>query len=115
SVLGDHSDTSAPVEAWLRRWVADELQIEVSNVDPTASVKDYGLDSVAAVRLVTELEQVLGHRVDVSLLWRESSIRSLSRALDAGSLATSQRTTADDAVAIRREERQVSPLPANEF
>ena len=115
SVLGDHSDTSAPVEAWLRRWVADELQIDVSSVDPTASVKDYGLDSVAAVRLVTELEQVLGHRVDVSLLWREASIRSLSRALDAGGQALSPRTPSDSSAHRRREERLVSPLPASEF
>ena len=115
SVFGGHADTSAPVEAWLRRWVADELQIDVSNVDPTASVKDYGLDSVAAVRLVTELEQVLGHRVDVSLLWREPSIRSLSRALDAGGQALSPRTSRDSSAPARREDRLVSPLPASEF
>ena len=104
---GDESDASAPVEAWLRRWVADEVQIDVNTVDPTASVRDYGLDSVAAVRLVTELEQVLGHRVDVSLLWREPSIRSLSRALDAGGQGRAPRGTDD--------ERLVSPLPASEF
>ncbi|HEY8174453.1 MAG TPA: aminotransferase class I/II-fold pyridoxal phosphate-dependent enzyme [Gemmatimonadaceae bacterium] len=113
--LGDHADTSAPVEAWLRRWVADELQIDVSSVDPTASVREYGLDSVTAVRLVTELEQVLGHRVDVSLLWREPSIRSLSRALDAGGHALSSRTGSDDVASLRRDERLVSPLPASEF
>jgi 8-amino-7-oxononanoate synthase len=113
--LGGHADTSAPVEAWLRRWVADELQIDVSSVDPTASVRDYGLDSVAAVRLVTELEQVLGHRVDVSLLWREPSIRSLSRALDAGGHLLPSRASSEDAASLRREERLVSPLPAAEF
>ena len=58
--LRDPTDTSTPIEEWLRRWVADELQIDVQSVDPTASVREYGLDSVAAVRLVTELEQVLG-------------------------------------------------------
>lgn len=114
-VLGVHADSSASVEAWLRRWVADELQIDVSTVDATASVRDYGLDSVAAVRLVTELEQVLGHRVDVSLLWREPSIRSLSRALDAGGHALSPRSATDNATVTRREERLVSPLPASEF
>jgi 8-amino-7-oxononanoate synthase len=112
-VLGTPSDGSAPLEAWLRRWVADELQIDVRAVDATASVREYGLDSVAAVRLVTELEQVLGHRVDVSLLWREPSIRSLSKALDAGETALT-RLAAPDGTA-RREERLVSPLPASEF
>ena len=107
--LRDPGDTSAPLEAWLRRWVADELQIDVASVDPTASVREYGLDSVAAVRLVTELEQVLGHRVDVGLLWREPSIRSLSRALDAGGSVAPRATPA------RGEERLVSPLRANEF
>jgi 8-amino-7-oxononanoate synthase len=112
-VLGHPSDSSAPLEAWLRRWVADELQIDVRSVDATASVREYGLDSVAAVRLVTELEQVLGHRVDVSLLWREPSIRSLSKALDAGGTAVAQVTSRD--IASPREERLVSPLPASEF
>ncbi|MEX2151895.1 MAG: aminotransferase class I/II-fold pyridoxal phosphate-dependent enzyme [Gemmatimonadaceae bacterium] len=112
-VLGDAADASAPVEAWLRRWVADELQLDVRTVDATASVRDYGLDSVAAVRLVTELEQVLGHRVDVSLLWREPSIRSLSKALEAGGHALPRGT--DDGSGGRREERLVSPLPASEF
>ena len=112
-VLGTASDSSAPLEAWLRRWVADELQIDVRSVDATASVREYGLDSVTAVRLVTELEQVLGHRVDVSLLWRESSIRSLSKALDAGGTAIARSAPRDGAT--RREERLVSPLPASEF
>jgi 8-amino-7-oxononanoate synthase len=111
-VLGEGGDASAPLEAWLRRWVADELQIDVRAVDATASVREYGLDSVAAVRLVTELEQVIGHRVDVSLLWREPSIRSLSRALEAGGhlLAVGPRPVHE-----RRDERMVSPLPASEF
>jgi 8-amino-7-oxononanoate synthase len=111
-VIGTAADSSAPLEAWLRRWVADELQIDVRSVDATASVREYGLDSVAAVRLVTELEQVIGHRVDVSLLWREPSIRSLSKALDAG--GTTALIAPRDS-APRREERLVSPLPGSEF
>lgn len=114
-VLGEHTDASAPVELWLRGWVADELQIDVSTVDPTASVRDYGLDSVAAVRLVTELEQVLGHRVDVSLLWREPSIRSLSRALDAGGHVPPPFNPNREPGGVRLDERLVSPLPASEF
>ena len=116
SVVADRSgDSSTPLEAWLRRWVAEELQIDAASVDPTASVKDYGLDSVAAVRLVTELERVLGHRVDVSLLWRETSIRSLSRALDAGGGRSLQLAPDPGAGDRTIEERQVSPLPASEF
>jgi len=111
----DASGSSTPLESWLRRWVADELQIDVASVDPTASVKEYGLDSVAAVRLVTELERVLGHRVDVSLLWREPSIRSLSRALDAGGDRMLPLPGDPVAAGHHHDERQVSPLPASEF
>ena len=109
--LGAAADMPSPIEGWLRRWVADELQIDVQSVDPTASVRDYGLDSVTAVRLVTELEQVLGHRVDVAVLWREPSIRSLSKALDAGGNVLAPRTGTPP----RGEERLVSPLRAAEF
>jgi 8-amino-7-oxononanoate synthase len=113
-LLADDADANASVESWLCRWVADELQIDVQSVDATASVREYGLDSVTAVRLVTELEQVLGHRVDVSLLWREPSIRSLSKALEAGGSGVPIQATESRAIA-RREERLVSPLPASEF
>ena len=109
-LAGPRPETSASVEGWLRRWVADELQIDLATVDATASIRDYGLDSVAAVRLVTELEQVLGHRVDVALLWRERSIRSLARALE----GTPGATPSNDR-SPRREERLVSPLAAAEF
>ena len=101
---------AASLEAWLRRWVADELQIDVRTIDSTASLREYGLDSVAAVRLVIELEQVLGHRVDVSLLWKEPSIRSLSQALETGGESIPQPSGAR-----RSEERLVSPLAAAEF
>ena len=110
-LLAPRADISASVETWLRRWVADELQIDLSSVDATASIREYGLDSVAAVRLVTELEQVLGHRVDVALLWRERSIRSLSRALEVGTTGT----IAVQERPPRRDERLVSPLAAAEF
>lgn len=106
---------SPRIEWWLRRWVADELQIEMEAVDATASVRDYGLDSVTVVRLVTELEQVLGRRVDVSLLWREASIRSLARALDAGGHAFAATIAVGDNMPDRRETRAASPLPASEF
>lgn len=108
--MRDDGGASAPIEGWLRRWVADELQLDVSTVDPTASIREYGLDSVAAVRLVTELEQVLGHRVDVGLLWREPSIRSLARALEAGGSGG-----AGGAARPRGDERRVPPLRAAEF
>lgn len=111
--LGGAGDSSASLEVWLRRWVADELAIDVASVDATASIREYGLDSVAAVRLVTELEQVLGHRVDVSLLWREPSIRSLSKALDTVGVAAARLAPSEGG--SRREERLVSPLPASDF
>ena len=111
--IGAAADGSASLEIWLRRWVADELAIDIASVDPTASIREYGLDSVAAVRLVTELEQVLGHRVDVSLLWREPSIRSLSKALDTVGVAAARLAPLD--TVSRREERLVSPLQAADF
>ncbi|MEK7401012.1 MAG: aminotransferase class I/II-fold pyridoxal phosphate-dependent enzyme [Gemmatimonadota bacterium] len=105
---------SPRLELWLRSWVADELGIGIDAVDPAASVRDYGLDSVSAVRLVTELEQVLGRRVDVSVLWRESSIRALVQALEAGANAMGT-SGAVSAIPERRDGRSVSPLPAAEF
>ena len=113
-VLRGVAGSSPRLELWLRSWVADELGMSIDNVDVAASVRDYGLDSVSAVRLVTELEQVLGRRVDVAVLWRESSIRSLVQALEAGPHAMGG-SSAAGGIPERRDGRSVSPLPAAEF
>ncbi len=70
--------------AWIRAWAADELQMKAAELDARRSLRDYGVDSLMAVRFVVALETQLGMRIDTSVLWEADSIESLARELAAG-------------------------------
>ena len=73
--------TVESIEAWLAKWLADELQIEVDAIDPRKSLVQYGLDSVTAVRLTSDLEDLLGRQLSLTLAWDYPSIKALGQHL----------------------------------
>ncbi len=76
---------SAPVEhaivAFMLDWVREELQVDPARLDPRTPLRDLGLDSVAATRLLVALEGRLGRRIDSALLWQHPDVGSLGRYL----------------------------------
>ena len=78
----DGVDTSTKgIQDWLLREVAKELSLEVSQVDPTVPLADYGLDSIRATTLSGALGRHLGRQLSPVLLWDYPSIDTLSRHL----------------------------------
>ncbi|WP_309059781.1 SDR family NAD(P)-dependent oxidoreductase [Streptomyces sp.] len=67
----------------LREVVADVLKLPQSELDVDDELSDYGLDSVAAMRALTGLEEKYGVPIPPSLLLRHRTIKAL-----AGHLAT---------------------------
>jgi aryl carrier-like protein len=72
---------AASIAAWLRRAVADRLQIEDAQIDVKRSLLDYGLDSFHATALSGELGRKMGRRLSPVLLWDYPTIDALSRHL----------------------------------
>jgi 8-amino-7-oxononanoate synthase len=76
---------SAPVEhaivTFMLEWVREELQVDPVKIDPRTPLRDLGLDSLAATRLLVALEGRLGRRIDPGLLWQHPDVGSLGRYL----------------------------------
>lgn len=71
----------AAIAEWLRTYVAKILECDGDALDETVSFERLGLDSSAAVGMVGDLSDWLGHEIDASAAYDHPSIRALSRAL----------------------------------
>lgn len=67
--------------AFLTDWVVDELQIDPAHLHMHTSLRDVGLDSLGATRLLVALESRLGRRIDQAQLWEQPDIGSLAEYL----------------------------------
>jgi len=59
----------------------------MSKIDPSRSFADHGIDSMAAVELTQELSDLLGWRVDETLLWNCATIDDVISIIDIESAA----------------------------
>ncbi|QRN95172.1 non-ribosomal peptide synthase/polyketide synthase [Archangium violaceum] len=71
--------TPEEVEAWLVARLAARVGERPETVDPEVPATRYGLDSLAAVELTHEVEQVLGVALPMELLLQGESLRALAR------------------------------------
>jgi acyl carrier protein len=75
------SAAQAAIAQWLRDYLANLLEHGVDEFDDTLSFERMGLDSSAAVGMVGDLGDWLGHEIDASAAYDHPSIRALSSAL----------------------------------
>ena len=69
------------ITAFVIDWVREELQVDAARLDPRTKLRDLGLDSLAATRLMVALEGRFGRRIDPTHLWEQPDIGSLARHL----------------------------------
>jgi 8-amino-7-oxononanoate synthase len=69
------------ITAFVIDWVREELQVDPVRLDPRTKLRDVGLDSLAATRLMVALEGRFGRRIDPAQLWEQPDIASLARHL----------------------------------
>lgn len=81
---------SAPTDLrdWLTARVAFFLERPVDDIDPETSLTHYGFDSVYAITLCGEVEDVLKVSLDPVVLWANDTIDALAEHLS--SLAADQ-------------------------
>ena len=53
-------DLAVQTQAYLRRQLSELLKLPVQQIDPRAALEQYGMDSILAMKLTTQLEQTLG-------------------------------------------------------
>jgi acyl carrier protein len=66
------------IRSWLVNRVAYYLQLEPEEIDPDASLADYGLDSVYAFTLCGDIEDVLAMPIEPTLIWDVDSLTALT-------------------------------------
>jgi len=83
------SDTSTPSDSsassgtdlrrWLRARVAHYVHLDVADIDTTATLTTYGLDSVYALTLCGDIEDHLGLVLEPTVAWDHPTIDALAR------------------------------------
>jgi acyl carrier protein len=76
--------STAVVEAELQEWLCAHLaaQLKVAGgVDPDEPMSAYGLDSLRAVAVLTDVEEHVGFEIDSDVLWDCPTVASLARFL----------------------------------
>jgi len=71
------SCTREELNTWLVGEIATCLRRPASDVDTSASLQDYGIDSLQAGSLLTKLEKRLQRSLSPALLWDYPSIDAL--------------------------------------
>jgi acyl carrier protein len=75
--------SEAAIQAWLVARLSEELGVVPQDIEIDAPFSTYGLDSVAAVNLVSQLEAWLGQELSPTLPYEHTNVRSLARHLSA--------------------------------
>jgi acyl carrier protein len=57
------------MEKWLAAKLAEQLSLDVNTVSVNEPVTRYGIDSIDAVTMVSDLEDLLGLELPATLLW----------------------------------------------
>ena len=73
--------TAETIQQWLISNLAEQLEVEPEEIDPTLTFDSYGLDSAQATRLMDKAEKILKFRVSLLLFWHYPTIEALSQRL----------------------------------
>ncbi|WP_257450671.1 non-ribosomal peptide synthase/polyketide synthase, partial [Archangium lipolyticum] len=99
------SATERQMQALLVELMAETVSQPAANIDVHQPFVQYGLDSVASVRLVGELESRLGRKLPATLVWEHPNIEALAR-----HLAEGQPQAAAPAPTPREQPSQAEPI-----
>jgi acyl carrier protein len=99
-------EDATTLQLWLVNQIAERLGLEPDEIDIQEDFADYGLNSIEAVNLSGDLENLLGRRLPPTILWDYPNIHELSQYL-------AQDTSQDT---LSRSQRQtVSPKEAQQL
>lgn len=69
------------VRTWLIQRVATYLRRDAAEIDSAQPLTEYGLDSLTALAISTDIEDEFGLALDPALTWDHPSIDALATAL----------------------------------
>ncbi|WP_151549409.1 MULTISPECIES: polyketide synthase Pks13 [Corynebacterium] len=72
------------LSAWLTRWVAENTELSVDDVDVDTPMQSFGLSSRDVVILSGELENLTGVQLDATVAYQHPTIRALAEFVSGG-------------------------------
>ncbi|MGV9316912.1 acyl carrier protein, partial [Streptomyces sp. NPDC003691] len=66
------------LQEWLRGYLAEELDVPAGSVDPEEPMSSYGLDSVRAITLLAEAEDLTGCELDPNAPWEYPTVTAFA-------------------------------------
>lgn len=73
--------TAQDIQSWMLSQLAEQLSIEVDEIDIQEPLDTYGLDSAEAMILASKAEKLLGFELPLNLLWLYPNVEALSERL----------------------------------
>ncbi|MGW6208643.1 acyl carrier protein [Streptomyces sp. NPDC055089] len=71
----DHSPEE--LTGWLKERIAEHVQLPAEEIDPDVPLANYGLDSLYALTVVTEIEEHLGLTLEPTVMWDAPTLNAL--------------------------------------
>lgn len=76
-MVGYATDDAAALRAWLIEHVAEYLECDADQIDPSRSFAEYGLHSMLALSLCADLEEYLHTPLEPTVVWDHPSVDAL--------------------------------------
>ncbi len=108
------AEEATQLQNWLVDQIAERLGLESDEIDIDEDFADYGLNSIEAVNLSGDLENMLGRRLPPTILWDYPNIAALAQYLvqdsskDTLSLDQTQRISSEQAQQLLEQLDQLS-------
>ena len=77
SAFVPHTPTADHLREWLTQWIHQRLHIPLNEIDADKQITAYGLDSLAAVSLESEINNHFGNYWHISMFMMDTSINQL--------------------------------------
>jgi len=74
----DSTPSRQEIQDWMVARISELLQVDRNEIDVTAPLTRFGVDSARVVEIAAELEKWLGRRIDDELLQDNPDIQSLA-------------------------------------
>lgn len=87
--------TAEAIQAWLVQKISQQTNLHPENIDVRASLASYALDSVQAVNISGELENLLERKLSPSLLWDYPTIEQLTQYIIGGNETSNSKSVID--------------------
>ncbi|GLZ14920.1 hypothetical protein Acsp04_51550 [Actinomadura sp. NBRC 104425] len=68
----------AELQDWLCARLAEELRLPAGSIDPAEPMSAYGLDSVRAITLLSDVEARVGFEIAPNALWEFPTVASFT-------------------------------------